>query len=61
MYRLWLEEPFEGRKTVVLKHTKPYVRGNKDLAFTDERQVGLFAHQIGPHLIALARRSKLRP
>lgn len=39
VYRIWLETPYEGRRTVVLKHTKPYVRAFKDMAFTDERQV----------------------
>ncbi|KAF5323592.1 hypothetical protein D9611_005550 [Ephemerocybe angulata] len=40
VYRLWLESPLEGEiQTAVLKHTKPYVREFKHVAFTDERQV----------------------
>ena len=40
VYRIWLDTPFEGRNTLILKHTKPYVREFK-LAFTDERQVSM--------------------
>ncbi|KAJ2918419.1 hypothetical protein MD484_g2019, partial [Candolleomyces efflorescens] len=39
VYRIWLDTPVEGRKTLILKHTKPYVREFKQVAFTDERQV----------------------
>ena len=39
VYRIWLDTPFEGRKTLILKHAKPYVREFKQIAFTDERQV----------------------
>ncbi|KAF8913222.1 kinase-like domain-containing protein [Gymnopilus junonius] len=39
VYRLILEKEYEGRKTLVLKHAKPYVKSWKALAFALERQI----------------------
>lgn len=40
VYRIHLREQYLGRKTVVLKHAKPYLPGARDFAFPLERQVG---------------------
>ncbi|PPQ64298.1 hypothetical protein CVT26_002181 [Gymnopilus dilepis] len=39
VYRLVLEREYEGRKTLVLKHAKPYVKSWKELKFAVERQI----------------------
>jgi len=38
VYRLWLEIPYEGRDSLVLKHARPYVKDIPTLAFVVERQ-----------------------
>ena len=44
VWRIWLDVPWkeekeEAVKTVVLKHTKPFVRGWKELGWSTQRQV----------------------
>ena len=38
-YRLRLKEEYQGRKTLVLKHGKPHIRGATWIKFDLERQV----------------------
>jgi len=38
-FRLHLKRPYKGRSTLVVKHAKPYVPGNRNIAFALDRQV----------------------
>lgn len=42
-YRLHLQNPFEGRSTLVLKHAKPYVATAIDQPLGIERQVVMYS------------------
>lgn len=39
VYRIHLRKDYHDRKTLVLKHAKPYIPGARDFAFPLERQV----------------------
>ncbi|KAJ3570624.1 hypothetical protein NP233_g4282 [Leucocoprinus birnbaumii] len=38
-YRIYLRQPYEGASTVVLKHSKPYVKAMRNITFDVKRQV----------------------
>jgi len=51
VWRVWLDKPLDGRPTVILKHTRGYVRVAKNVPFTAERQVRILCSKMKYHSI----------
>jgi 5-methylthioribose kinase len=46
VYRIKLRKPYEGRRTLVLKHAKPYLPGATEFALDLARQVSNLSFYI---------------